>query len=68
MSRAVFAPTNYALYLYLYPDIFYREFGMKHIFVRIEGPDGDLGPLRELLQWRKTLGWLRVKPPLRPSA
>ena len=41
---------------FLYPDIFYREFGMKHIFVRIEGPDWDLGPLRELLQWRKTLG------------
>ncbi|MET0661018.1 MAG: LLM class flavin-dependent oxidoreductase [Steroidobacteraceae bacterium] len=38
------------------PDIFYREFGMKHIFVRIEGPTWDLGPLRELLQWRKGLG------------
>lgn len=37
------------------PDIFYREFGIKHIFVRIEGPDWDLGPLRELLQWRKNL-------------
>lgn len=37
------------------PDIFYREFGMRHIFSRVEGPDWDLGPLRELLQWRKAL-------------
>ncbi len=36
-------------------DMFVNEFGMKHIFVREEGPNWDLGPLREMLQWRDAL-------------
>ena len=36
-------------------DMFCNEFAMKHIFVRIEGPDWDLGTLRELVQWHKAL-------------
>lgn len=37
------------------PDVFYNEFGIKHLHAITAGPDWDLGPLKELLQWRDAL-------------
>lgn len=37
------------------PDVFYKEFGVTHLHAFTQGPDWDLGPLRELLEWRKNL-------------
>ena len=37
------------------PDA-YLKLGVTHIANTIFGPDWDLGPMRELLQWRKNLG------------
>ena len=33
----------------------YLKLGVTHIANTIMGPDWDLGPMRELLQWRKNL-------------
>lgn len=37
------------------PDVLYREMGIRHLIGFASGPDWDLGPLRELLEWRKAL-------------
>ncbi|MDD5177610.1 MAG: LLM class F420-dependent oxidoreductase [Sterolibacterium sp.] len=37
------------------PDVLYGELGFRHIIAFAEGPDWDLGPLKELLAWRKGL-------------
>lgn len=37
-------------------DVFYHELGIKSLDVMTRGPDFDLGPLREILAWRKSLG------------
>ena len=35
------------------PDVILGKFGVRNIVCVVEGPDWDLGLLRELLQWRK---------------
>jgi len=37
------------------PDVLYKEMGIKHLIGVASGPDWDLGPLKELLAWRKVL-------------
>ena len=35
------------------PDVILGKFGVRNIVCVVEGPNWDLGPLRELLQWRQ---------------
>lgn len=37
------------------PDLMHREFGIQQLIAFSQGPDWDLGPLRELLAWREAL-------------
>ncbi|MDD5177611.1 MAG: LLM class F420-dependent oxidoreductase [Sterolibacterium sp.] len=37
------------------PDVLYGELGIKHLISSATGPNWDLGPLKELLAWRKAL-------------
>jgi alkanesulfonate monooxygenase SsuD/methylene tetrahydromethanopterin reductase-like flavin-dependent oxidoreductase (luciferase family) len=34
----------------------YRALGIRHIYTIAQGPDWDMGVLRELLSWKKSLG------------
>ena len=37
------------------PDAMYRELGIQQLIAFAQGPDWDLGTLKELLQWRRDL-------------